>query len=281
MAWRVVRSLTALRTQINAACPGRRTGADGTIGDSRHAESASDHNPAHYAALGSTPVVCALDITHDPAHGCDTFAIAEAVRASRDPRISYIISNHRIASNHSVGGHPAWAWRPYTGSGDPHVNHAHFSSVHTALADDERPWAIRGGTHTPESTPTSGDDDMLQADERQLLIQTAYRVEGILRGTGSNTPTGTPGKTAAEANGLANQVGQALQLLAIIAKAQGVDHTAIADIQQRAGVSDAQAAAMATAIADKLVASGANGLTAADHAGVVADVKQALAEGTA
>jgi hypothetical protein len=45
-------------------------------------------------------------------------------------------------------------------------------------------------------------------------------------------------------------------------------------------VTDEQVTAQANLIADRLIASGANGLTAADHAGVVADLKQALREGS-
>lgn len=50
---------------------------------------------------------------------------------------------------------------------------------------------------------------------------------------------------------------------------------------QPAALTDTQAAALADTIAARLVASNSNGLTAADHAAIVADVKAALQQGTA
>lgn len=147
MTWRVVNSLLVLRDQFNATFPGRSRASDGTIGDAAHqAESTSDHDPHTYAALGSTPVVCALDITHDPAHGVDTYAIADIMRRARDPRVGYIISNRRI-----TGPNHGWQWDAYTGTSDPHTNHMHVSSVHTALADDTRPWDIQGDDMSSKS----------------------------------------------------------------------------------------------------------------------------------
>ena len=257
MAWRVVRSLIALRTQINVMCPGRKTGGDGSIGDAKHAESASDHNPARYAALGSTPVVCALDITHDPAHGCDSYAIAEAVRASRDPRCAYIISNHRIASNHAVGGHPAWAWRPYAGSGDPHTGHAHFSSVHTAVADNERPWAIRAG-QTP--TPQGANMPDVNLSWGETLSAYLSRIEKLW----------VPAVNAAA---------QHTALLAAIAKAQGVAQADLDDIQAHTSVvvlSDVQFEKLAAAV----IGRPDNPLTDADTPVLVHAFKQAMREGS-
>ena len=68
----------------------------------------------------------ALDITHDPANGCDANAIAEAIRLTRDPRVKYIIWNKRICSFKSVAGKQPWAWRRYTGK-NPHTEHVHIS----------------------------------------------------------------------------------------------------------------------------------------------------------
>lgn len=142
MAWRVVNSLTTLRMQLNAAFPYRSTASDGTIGDVLHT-STSDHSPHLYATLGSTPVVTAFDGTQDPAHGCDCSVVTEQIRLSRDSRVKYVIWNHRMYSSYKSGsGIPAWTWRPYTGSGDPHTNHFHISVLPIASADDTRPWAI-------------------------------------------------------------------------------------------------------------------------------------------
>lgn len=140
MAYRVAKSLLVLRDEFDAAYPGRAKGADGTIGDPAHqAEgSASDHNPWLKDSAG-VGVVRALDITHDPAHGCDTYAIADRMRQATDPRLAnggYIISNHRI-----TGPQHGWEWAPYSGS-DPHTNHMHVSVSKTQLLyDGTSAWA--------------------------------------------------------------------------------------------------------------------------------------------
>lgn len=127
MAWRLAKSLEKLRSQVNAAAPNRDKSADGTIGDAAHSSRASDHNP--------TPagVVCAIDITHDPKGGLDSYALADTLRASGDKRIKYIISNKKIAD-------PGQPWRKYTGK-NSHSQHVHVS-VKSDIADDASEWQI-------------------------------------------------------------------------------------------------------------------------------------------
>jgi hypothetical protein len=152
-AWRLVLCLGELVDNVDELAPGRSRASDGTIGDLAHqAEATSDHNPHLYPALGPVPVVCAADITHDPAHGADTYAIAETMRQAADPRVGYIISNRRI-----TGPAHGWLWHAYAGT-DPHTGHLHASTVHTALADNQAPWHI-----TPEDTMTSKSDAILAA----------------------------------------------------------------------------------------------------------------------
>lgn len=131
MAYRLAKSLERLRAQVNAAYPNRSKVSDGWIGDAAHRARPSDHNP------NAAGVVCALDITHDPKNGLDAGALAEKLRASGDPRIKYIISNHRIANS----GQP---WRKYTGS-NPHTMHVHISVAGSAkLYDDDSDWQLSG-----------------------------------------------------------------------------------------------------------------------------------------
>jgi hypothetical protein len=122
--WRVAKSLLALRDQVNRKAPNRKKSHDGTIGDAAHASRASDHNP--WVKDGGVGVVTAMDITHDPAGGCDAGAIAEAIRGSRDSRVKYIIWNRRISNPLPLDGQPPWAWRPYKGA-NPHNKHCHIS----------------------------------------------------------------------------------------------------------------------------------------------------------
>ncbi len=144
MTWRVAKSLLQLRKQVNEKFPDRAKAWDGTIGDANHASRASDHNP--WVDGG---VVTAMDITHDPAHGVNSQALADQLRASRDPRIKYIISNRRICSS-AVS---PWAWRPYSGS-NPHDHHVHVSVMpDRKFYDDEAPWEIPMLGKAPTSEP--------------------------------------------------------------------------------------------------------------------------------
>lgn len=157
--WRVADSLLKLRDEVNAHYPGRSKASDGTIGDPAHqAEgSASDHNPWVKDSTGEG-VVTAFDCTHDPAHGVDTYAMAERFRQARDPRLKYCISNRRIfyggADQH---GHTRWVWQTYTGTSDPHTGHMHVSvSTVQSAYDNPAPWT---GVAAP--TPPPPEDDML------------------------------------------------------------------------------------------------------------------------
>lgn len=130
--WRVAKSLETLREQIDRKAPIRRRSHDGTIGDAAHSIRKSDHNP------NGQGVVTALDITHDPASGCDCRAIADALVKSRDPRIKYIIWNRAICSSKVS----PWKWRPYRGE-HPHDKHLHVSvDADPALHDAVKAWRI-------------------------------------------------------------------------------------------------------------------------------------------
>jgi hypothetical protein len=140
----VDRGLLKLRDQIDALAPGRNKASDGTLGDSRHAAGMSDHNPQDTADSSDrndpNHEVDALDITHDPAHGCDVGKIWESIRVSEDRRVLYGIFNRRIFSSYAHNGRAAWEWGPYDGD-DPHDKHGHMSAndVHN---DETQDWKI-------------------------------------------------------------------------------------------------------------------------------------------
>lgn len=121
-SWRLAKSLQTLRTQVNEAHPNRSKASDGTIGDAAHASTASDHNP------NRNGVVCALDLTHDPANGFDAHALAEHLRLNRHPNLRYLISNARIA-----GWWTNWEWQPSSG----HTKHIHVSVGTLGVADGQ------------------------------------------------------------------------------------------------------------------------------------------------
>lgn len=148
MDWRVAKSLEVLRKQLNERYPDRAKGWDGGIGDAAHATRDSDHNPWVKDSSGQ-PIVTARDFTHDPAHGVDSYVMAEQLRTSRDPRIKYIISNRKICSS-TVS---PWTWRKYTGS-NPHDHHVHVSVLpDQAHFDDEAPWEIPMLGKVPSDKP--------------------------------------------------------------------------------------------------------------------------------
>lgn len=134
MSWRLARGLEKLRAQVNEKWPNRRKGSDGSVGDLSHAARPSDHNP------DSSGIVHAIDITHDPKNGFDSYAFADLLLKGQDKRISYIISNRRIGSG-PKGTQPG-KWRKYTGS-NPHDHHVHIS-ITKAGEDDTSPWSIDG-----------------------------------------------------------------------------------------------------------------------------------------
>ena len=136
MSWRPAESLVRLRGQIDQRAPSRSKASDGTIGDASHQSRDSDHNP--WVKDGVVGVVTALDITHDINNGCDCQALVDALVASRDARIKYIIWNKRIVSS----SNQPWVWRPYTGP-NPHTHHFHLSvKPEKTLYDSIAAWAI-------------------------------------------------------------------------------------------------------------------------------------------
>lgn len=141
-AWRAMSSLLVLRDQVDRIAPNRSRASDGLVGDSEHQGTNSDHNPHYVPGVGSN-IVSALDLTHDPAHGFDSYRFAEVLRQNRDRRIKYVISNRRIFSSYASGNRAAWAWGPYTGS-DPHTNHVHISVLDAPISDTRTPWNLEG-----------------------------------------------------------------------------------------------------------------------------------------
>lgn len=148
MAWRKAKSLVVLVDQINAAYPGRDKSSDGAIGDERHAIRGSDHNP--WVKDGRTGVVTAVDIDEDLSASIHSLsAIVDAICASRDRRVKYIIYEGRI----TVKGSSLQQWKKYTGS-NAHKHHAHISVFpEKKFYDDEALWSIEPIPTAPNPTP--------------------------------------------------------------------------------------------------------------------------------
>lgn len=147
MDWRLAISLNKLRDQVNTMFPKRSKASDGTVGDAAHATRSSDHNPWVQDHNGQ-PIVTALDITHDPNSGFDSYKFAEYLLSKKDPRIKYIISNRKIAAGNP--GPKPWAWRSYTGK-NPHDHHIHISVIaDESLYDSTKAWDLSGFAVKPD-----------------------------------------------------------------------------------------------------------------------------------
>lgn len=178
MAWRIAESLRKLRAEVDAKWPNRSRTSDGSIGDEAHASRSSDHNP--WVKDGNIGIVTAIDITHDPKNGCDSYSLAEYLRATRDPRIKYIISNRRICSSETR----PWEWRPYHGA-NPHDHHVHISvKPEKKFYDDPGTWNLSEGkmpVHDlpqPRSVPPTLRVGSIGEDVKKL--QTLLTGENIL-----------------------------------------------------------------------------------------------------
>lgn len=129
---RSVESLMTLLKQINAYAPNRSKASDGWIGDAKHAARHSDHNPE------PDGTVDARDFTNDPNGGMDSQKLCDALVASKDRRISYIICNGKIIGGRK--GPKPWVPRKYNGS-NGHYHHIHVSVLDEGQ-DDTTPWDI-------------------------------------------------------------------------------------------------------------------------------------------
>lgn len=146
---RLAGSLVTLRDEVNRAYPGRRTSSDGWIGDAAHAARKSDHNP------DSAGWVRAIDVSewdpYTPQEEADDVAeaLAEYLRAKRDPRVKYVIWRGRIFTSYAVGSRKAWQWGRYTGP-NGHFIHCHVSVVADGRGLDPSPWGFtRPGAGSP------------------------------------------------------------------------------------------------------------------------------------
>lgn len=137
----LVAPLKSLWDQVKEAYPGRSEDSDGWIASAAHhlQNPSSDHEP------DNTGAVRALDLTHDPAHGFDSYKFADWLLDHKDPRIKYVISNRRIGGDEgyaSRNNRKAWTWYKYNGD-NPHDHHVHVSS-NKKYDDDGRKWLLPG-----------------------------------------------------------------------------------------------------------------------------------------
>lgn len=210
--WRAMNSLLVLRDQVNAFAPNRDRASDGLVGDAAHQATTSDHNPHDVDGVGRD-IVTALDLTHDPAGGFDSYRFAETLRRNRDRRIKYVISNGRMFSSYATSSYAPFAWRPYSGA-DQHTGHVHVSVLDAPISDTRTLWNLDGldddmtpaefvaeydknGTFTKRTQAAAwGYQDAGQPNAHDILL----KPDGELRGTLRRVAAGVDALKAAPAS---------------------------------------------------------------------------------
>lgn len=167
--WYLAKSLVTLFDQIDKAYPNRDISSDGTIGNEAHQATNSDHNP-------HSGVVYALDITHDPLHGVDTYKMFDQFREAKDERIEYIISNRKIMSG-TGQDHEAWLPRPYNGT-NPHDMHIHVNVKDVPLGDKTQAWEM-GAVPVPVPSITNPTIARGSRGKDVELVQRLLLLDGI------------------------------------------------------------------------------------------------------
>lgn len=175
--------LVRLRDEFNQIAPARDKASDGWIGDSAHSSRSSDHNP------DSRGLVHAIDVDTDLRESdltmqkCVDKVLSHCRRSSSDPlneaRLTYIIWDRHIYEA------PGWSKQPYTGSSDPHTNHAHFSAEHVpSLERDTSTWHLEeipvALTAADKTWYTQLVDDKVDAAADRIVAAIEKRVGDIV-----------------------------------------------------------------------------------------------------
>ncbi|UQU66568.1 hypothetical protein COUCH_10020 [Couchioplanes caeruleus] len=204
-SWILVPCLVSLRNEFNQLAPNRDKASDGSIGDTSHAASSSDHNPDE---TGNTPYedsdrineVHAIDVDDDLRESGWTMTrcveiIVTRHREGRDDRLQNVIYNRRIWSR-------SWGWtaRSYTGA-SPHTEHAHFSARYTTAQErDTSPWGLLEADDVTKSEFTAWMTEWARsAAGREALARAVLAYDPGRSSNGAIPPGGitNPGSDAA------------------------------------------------------------------------------------
>ncbi|WP_203817822.1 hypothetical protein [Paractinoplanes ferrugineus] len=128
--------MKSLFAEFDRVAPSRDKASDGSVGDTAHSRTSSDHNPDE---TGNVPIhdadkvneVHAIDVDSNLDESDLTMEkvvqfLLGRCRSGAEKRLRYIIYNRRIWSASS-----GWVQKAYTGA-SPHTEHAHFSASYTS-----------------------------------------------------------------------------------------------------------------------------------------------------
>lgn len=188
--WILIAAAKSLFAAFDELAPDRDHASDGSVGNAAHAAEVSDHNPDE---TGSVPIhdadhineVHAIDVDSDlRVPGLTMESVVQFVlgrcRSGAEKRLRYIIYDRRIweADN-------GWRQRVYTGTADPHINHAHFSfSYVTPLEASTVSWHL-------EDIPVA-----LTAADKTWIQQQIAAITATDKPQSDGTPTSKIGRLA-------------------------------------------------------------------------------------
>lgn len=162
MSYYLAQSLKDLRSEVDAAHPGRDKASDGWIGDASHSARPSDHNPD----WSDGGVVRAIDID---VSNIDVNKLMGILK--KDSRVNYFIYNR------SIYGASKFAKRAYNGT-NPHVKHIHVSIKHSKAAERGGAWGYSKGAVKPVgSKPKPAKDKSGSWPEKPLRVTSKHTVQ--------------------------------------------------------------------------------------------------------
>jgi hypothetical protein len=174
MGWTLTLAIRQLISEVNAIAPNRDRSSDGTVGDLRHQQSPSGHNPdetgnSEYHDSDSIDEVRACDLDADlrrPGLSMEDivrYLVGRCRSGAERQRIAYIIYRRRI-----WGYWSGYRQEPYDGA-NPHTAHAHVSGRPSGDADG-RPYGLARLL----------EDEMPSLDEIRAVVRDEVQRAGTL-----------------------------------------------------------------------------------------------------
>lgn len=174
ITYSIAPAASAALGQATALWPHRSRASDGLLGDQAHRQRKSWHNPVDKNGnFKNGGVVCAFDLTHDPANGCDAHALVRAAVERGDQRISEAISQGRIWTR----ARASEGWREYDGE-NRHDHHAHVTVAWEHRTDTSPWWVTSAPVNIPRPRPVSQEADVTKDEVREVVQDELAKLYG-------------------------------------------------------------------------------------------------------